>query len=200
MKLWFNLQQRNWQLGVTTRAGAVPCDKSLGLNKTTSCHFSTNRSLTSDQHHRAGQLQMYSTMHSTCSFNATISHYYFTLWTLCWLPGIKTLEKAQLPPHQLKRRWSECCFPHQLDKIINHPRSTAINYLFFLYLLFGTPFFSVLRFENIKSGNCYFWVNLSKKNSQGTLQCRNIINGTKPSQVALREVIIMQESCRLKCA
>lgn len=124
----------------------------------------------------------------------------WTLWTLCWLPGIKTLEKAQLPPHQLKRRWSECCFPHQLDKIINHPRSTAINYLFFLYLLFGTPFFSVLRFENIKSGNCYFWANLSKKNSQGTLQCRNIINGTKPSQVALREVIIMQESCRLKCA
>lgn len=143
MKLWFNLQQRNWQLGVTARAGAVPCDKSLGLNKTTSCHFSTNRSLTSDQHHTAGQLQMYSTMYSTCSFNVIISHYWMDFMDLVLTTRKKSPRKSSAAPHQLKGRWSECCFPHQLDKIINYPQSTAVNYLFFLlFIVWHTFLFS----------------------------------------------------------
>lgn len=94
---WFNLQQRNWQLGVTASAGTVPCDKSLGLNKTTSppCHFSTNKNLTSGQHNPVGQVQMY----CTCSFNATFL-YYITFYGPCLdIQKIKAKKSKSKPKH-----------------------------------------------------------------------------------------------------
>lgn len=157
-EMWFNLQQRNWQLGVTASAGSMPCDKSLGLNKTTSppCHFSTNRNLTSGQHNTVGHVQMY----STCSVNANILYYRTDFMDFVLTSRKKTKKNPTYThiPTLLTQRKTKCVLPsssawRDYKPSPMHCIEVAVSLLFMVRQTFS----SVLRFKNSKSRNNYFW-------------------------------------------